>query len=515
MDDIRSAFESWKSVGSRATLIRLLEASQQLTYGVCFEILRHREDVEDAAQRVLLEIQKGLAQVVDAEHFLRRLRLTAFRTALDARRDKRRRLDRERKAADMNPSGPLPDDVREAIHEAMAALDEESRALVLEHYFEKATLDDMGARRGITGAAIWKRIEGIKGRLRDGLALAGLAAAASKAEACLESVAMAAPSANLVTGATIAGGGIMAAKTSTAAVAAIVAALTFALGLGGGVAIQAARDPGPSGQAPVTRNEPAPVSEDPVRTFKESPQRAPESNAVPASAPVESPEERLKLAREIWGQMSRYRFWKDRDAQDETLPKLKRLGPDLTAYFIDRFREEELTREQRGEAIRLAIACGGPLAADLVLELARATSNEARHQRVAAMAALQGGFTLPPSEFPVSQDLWAAALVLRTSDSSWDRVLAMTVLTYGKREEWTPVVTELARSDPESLTRVEVVKLLAQRGDAGVLGFLRDQKTAISLVPFKFSAAWTEQERAKIERCVDEAIENLERRLKK
>jgi hypothetical protein len=131
------------------------------------------------------------------------------------------------------------------------------------------------------------------------------------------------------------------------------------------------------------------------------------------------------------------------------------------------------------------------------------------------MAALQGGFTLPPSEFPVSQDLWAAALVLRTSDSSWDRVLAMTVLTYGKREEWTPVVTELARSDPESLTRVEVVKLLAQRGDAGVLGFLRDQKTAISLVPFKFSAAWTEQERAKIERCVDEAIENLERRLKK
>ncbi|HZL71279.1 MAG TPA: sigma-70 family RNA polymerase sigma factor [Planctomycetota bacterium] len=515
MEVIRSAFEALKFKPSRASLIRLLEASQRLIYGVCYEVLRHREDSEDATQRVLLEIQKGLPEVVNAEHFLRRLRLVAFRTALDTRRDRRRRIDRERKAADMNPTAPLPEEVREAIHEAMSALDEDSRSLVMEHYFEKATLGEMGKRRGVSGAAVWKRIEDVKGRLRDGLTLAGLIAAASKAEACLESVSMAAPAANLVSGATIAGGGIMAVKTSTAAVAAIVAALTFALGLGGGLAIQAARDPEPFGLTPVTRNEPAPVFEDSVRTFQESPQRAPESTAVPASAPVESPEERLKLAREIWGQMSRYRFWKDRDAQDETLPKLKQLGPDLTAYFIDRFREEDLSRAQRGEAIRLAIACGGPLAADLVLELARATSNEARHQRVAAMAALQGGFTLPPAEFPVSQDLWAAALVLRTSDSGWDRVLSMTILTYGKREEWTPIVTELVRSDPESLARVEVVKLLAQRGDAGVLAFLRDQKTAISLVPFRFSEAWTEQERSKIGRCVDEAIENMERRLKK
>src|SRR5258705_10611439 len=153
METIGSAFDAWRAGPSRHSLIRLLEASQNSIYGTCYEILRHRQDAEDAAQRVLEEIQEGLDRVADAEHFLRRLRLTAFRTALDARRDRRRRVDRERKASDMNPPAPIPDEIREAVHEAMAALDEESRALVLEHYFEKATLEDMGQRRGVTAAA--------------------------------------------------------------------------------------------------------------------------------------------------------------------------------------------------------------------------------------------------------------------------------------------------------------------------------------------------------------------------
>ena len=62
---------------------------------------------------------------------------------------------------------------------------------------------------------------------------------------------------------------------------------------------------------------------------------------------------RLHLAESIWTQLSRSRFWKDRDAQDETLPKLKLLGPDLTEYFIDRYREKDLTRSQKCEAVRL------------------------------------------------------------------------------------------------------------------------------------------------------------------
>src|SRR5688572_7120750 len=168
MDHIRAAFDRWKADPARGPLIRLLESAQLLIFGVCYEVLRHRHDAEDATQRVLLEIQKGIDEVGDADHFLRRLRLVAFRTALDVRRDRRRRIDRERKAADMKPAAPLPEEIREAIHEAMSALDEESRSLVIEHYFEKATLDEMGTRRGVSAAAVWKRIESVKGRLREG-----------------------------------------------------------------------------------------------------------------------------------------------------------------------------------------------------------------------------------------------------------------------------------------------------------------------------------------------------------
>src|SRR5688572_1214474 len=299
METIRAAYAAWSADRSRAALVRLLDASQFLVFGVCYEILRHRQDAEDATQRVLLELQKGLADVRDADHFLHRVRLVAFRTALDTKRDRRRRIDRERKAADMTPAAPISDEVREAIHEAMAALDDESRALVIEHYFEKATLDEMGARRGVTGAAIWKRIESIKGKLRHGLVLAGLAAAASKADACLEAATFASPATNLVSGSVLAGG-VMTTKATTVAAAVIVSMLTFTLGLGGGLAIQSARRPlSPELNREAKQKAGLPPEQSSAKTSAVS---KPFNTPPETRQPDVGPEDRYKLPREIWTQ---------------------------------------------------------------------------------------------------------------------------------------------------------------------------------------------------------------------
>jgi len=518
MENIRSAFDAWKSNPARSALIRLLESSQILIFGVCFEVLRHRHDAEDATQRVLLEIQKGIGEVADADHFLRRLRLVAFRTALDTRRDRRRRVDRERKAADMNPPAPLPDEVREAIHEAMSALDEESRALVIEHYFERATLDAIAARRGVSAAAIWKRIEAIKGKLRHGLALAGLAAAASKAEACLESATLVAPSVNLVTVATI-GGGAMAAKTSTAA--AIVAAVTFALGLGGGLAIQAARIPeGPTG-FPVAGSKPPPIADRIMVTNLTTRSPLPQSTNEPIGSPVESAEERFKLAREIWAQMSRPRFWKDQEAQNETLPKLVRLGPEHASFFIERFRDPGTNHEAKKSAVRLAVTSGGPDAAELLLEVMQAgPAQEAFDYRMNAFIVLkgEGGGGMP--ELPFSEALNISVIALLTSENGWDRSMALSVLAFGDPAHWKPIVKEAAKSDTRSLMRSETVKLLVARGDADILAFFRDERAAIcSTAPdprYGPSAAQeVERQRERLGRVLDQAITDLESKLKK
>jgi len=240
--------------------------------------------------------------------------------------------------------------------------------------------------------------------------------------------------------------------------------------------------------------------------------KTPESPADPVPASDDSSEDRLTLAHVIWAQMSRPRFWKDQEAQDETLPKLKLLGPDMAGFFIERYREEGLTRELRSEAIRLVMACGGPAAADLLLELMQAPLSEEmkilRLAPIAALSAVRASFTKPPKDFPVSEALWNGAMALRTSEGAWDRVLAFSVLTLGKREEWMPILMQAARTDSSGLVRSETVYLLAQRGDADTLAFLRDHRAAITSAP-------QERERLRLDRVIDEALQELEHRFKK
>ena len=307
----------------------------------------------------------------------------------------------------------------------------------------------------------------------------------------------------------------MAAKTSTAAVAAIVAAVTFALGLGGGLAIQAARNEEPPKALTALEVRRNPQERLMVSNLTRTP--IPASAPMPGDASAEDAEARLGLAEEIWAQFKRPRFWKDREAQDDTLPKLKRLRPDLTGFFIERYREPELTQEQKASAIHLAMMCGGQSAADLLFELIQVPYSEEtkklRWASIAALSAVRDDYTPAPKDFPVSASLWSSAMTLLTSKGGWDRVLAVSVLSLGKRDEWMPVLSNTARTDSSGLVRSETIYLLSLRGDASALAFLRDQRGAITDVPPESNPP-VERHRQMLERIIDEAIEKLERRLK-
>ena len=163
------AFLEWRERPSRDTLRRLLLATQDRVYSLCFQVLRHAQDAEDAAQASLIEMARGIESIQDPQKFSSWMYRVCLNNALTLRRESRRRKEREERRAAM-VTAPAPDEVRDAIHDALAALEDDERALVVEHYFEKATLEDLGARRGISGVAVWKRIEHAKERMKRSLA---------------------------------------------------------------------------------------------------------------------------------------------------------------------------------------------------------------------------------------------------------------------------------------------------------------------------------------------------------
>jgi len=156
-------FDAWKRRPDQGSLSRLLESVEPRVERICRKILKDPHDAEEAKQEVLLEIASGLDTVVDASHFDRWVGKVAFRTALDRRRMRLRRIAREQEAAGRVPNGATRDD---ALHESMSRLDEGDRELLIERYFDRRTLREMGERRGISAVAARKRLAGAQDRLK-------------------------------------------------------------------------------------------------------------------------------------------------------------------------------------------------------------------------------------------------------------------------------------------------------------------------------------------------------------
>lgn len=196
-------FLDYRAAPSRATLTRLLEAEQHGVFNVCFHVIRHRADAEDAAQEVLVRAVDAAAAVTDAGHWRRWLIRASVNAALDAARGRQRRaaLAEGRAAMEAERGGAgLSDDDREALGQALASLEDDDRALVAGHFLDRVTLEDLGRERGISAPAIWKRLERAKERLRTALASAGCLAALPRVDAYLEVAAPEAAARNLVGG---------------------------------------------------------------------------------------------------------------------------------------------------------------------------------------------------------------------------------------------------------------------------------------------------------------------------
>jgi RNA polymerase sigma factor (sigma-70 family) len=283
-------------------LVALLKACADPVYNVCFQVLRHRQDAEDAAQTVLLKIMEEVPSSSEIERFDRWMYRVALNAALNFRKQRARRIARDNRRALMNDVEYVPNDAREAIYEAIGDLDDDARCLIVQHFLEGRSLEEIARERGCSAVAVWKRIERAKGSIKGTLLAAGAtaflsgfdqvfgAAQAVRAPSTLVSQAIldkaAAIAAGAKAGAAAAtyGGLVMTGKGVSISVVAAFSILFFAVGAGGGFLARSSRtDPEPA--AAVARK-PAPRPAADSAAISESSIPPATSPASPSPAPV-------------------------------------------------------------------------------------------------------------------------------------------------------------------------------------------------------------------------------------
>jgi RNA polymerase sigma factor (sigma-70 family) len=308
------ALKAYQSGPTQDRFVGLVRTQQDRIYNLCFQVLRHAQDAEDAAQKVLLKLVEGVGALPDATALRRWLYRVCVTTALDVRTERSRRRAREREVALMKQTGTAPHPEGEGdLLAAIGSLDAEVGDLLVRHYFEKATLKELATEQRISEVAIWKRIEKGKGRLRElltaqtpALSMAALdvrltSIVPARAPAALAAVAVAA---KVGAGAAL---GVITVAAKTGGTAKIVAACIglLAAGLGWTIYVQGARERQEALEArgPVAVAAARPPSSDP--RMASAPASTPATTAASVQGdPAQSPDETQGQARPRGGRGS-------------------------------------------------------------------------------------------------------------------------------------------------------------------------------------------------------------------
>lgn len=326
MTESAQLFLDYKRRPGRAMLERLLERHQDAVYSLCYRVLGHPQDAEDACQDVLLEVARQVDGIEQPAGFSGWLYRTALHTALDLRRRRSRRRIREGSARRGVGTESDADPAHEALHKGLQILDETSRMLVVEHYLAQRPLRELADERGCSEVAIWKRIRNARERLRQSIG--------SSAMAVLVGVGKVRTPAGLLRNAVMQGGLLMATKGGVKI--AVLAPLVLLAGIGTAVY--------------VTRPEPAPLVQrsGPPPTEAPSPASAPAAS-LPARAPGASPKPERSVAprpyplrlpvpgatpaaQHTWALLNSRRI--SLDFADDSLPSVLKTVAELTGLLI-------------------------------------------------------------------------------------------------------------------------------------------------------------------------------------
>src|SRR5262245_19319578 len=166
----------------------LLKGCQNQVYNLCFQVLRHQQDAEDAAQEALSKVSDGLHALLDIRHFDRWMYRVTLHTALNFRKRRATRLAYEKRRALLEETARPSEDAVESLQEALASLDDSSRSLVIQHFFERRTLEELAQANRCAVVTVWKRLDKAKAELGRMLQRIGIGAAMPDVTRILQSI---------------------------------------------------------------------------------------------------------------------------------------------------------------------------------------------------------------------------------------------------------------------------------------------------------------------------------------
>jgi RNA polymerase sigma factor (sigma-70 family) len=151
-----------------------------MVYGVCLRVLGNDADASDAAQEAFVALARRAGEV--RENVAAYLHGCAAHCAAKLLRRRLAQTRRDRAAATLRSEcgdGEEWPQVRRAVDEALAALGDSDRQLIVEHFYECRSQQAIADAAGVSQSLVSRRIKAAVGRLRRQLARVGIRAGAA------------------------------------------------------------------------------------------------------------------------------------------------------------------------------------------------------------------------------------------------------------------------------------------------------------------------------------------------
>jgi len=212
--------------GDAEAFAEIVRRHAGLVYGACLRILNDRTTAADAVQDTFTQLLRDAEKVTESVPCW--LHRVATRKSVDLiRRDSSRRRREARYAAGKMLDTPQWDDISLHIDKALNELDDETRSILISHFFEGRTTKDIAADNAISQPTASRRIESGVMQLRTKLHNRGILMAAGALSSLLAAnAAEAAPAIVMKELGKIALAGAKAAAASTTAAASTAATVT-------------------------------------------------------------------------------------------------------------------------------------------------------------------------------------------------------------------------------------------------------------------------------------------------
>ncbi|HUR45070.1 MAG TPA: sigma-70 family RNA polymerase sigma factor [Candidatus Saccharimonadales bacterium] len=165
----------YAETGAEEPFQTIVERHARMVYATALRMSRDHSLAEDVKQAVFILLVRKARSLSTNTILAGWLYRTARFVALEALRNRKRQLDYDSRAAEMNESsGPEPDQVTPFLEEAMALLAERDRDAIVLRFLEEKTFAEVAQALGITEPAAKMRVGRALDKLRSAFGRIGI-----------------------------------------------------------------------------------------------------------------------------------------------------------------------------------------------------------------------------------------------------------------------------------------------------------------------------------------------------